>query len=177
MKECKNLYCIVGESGSGKTTIVDKLEEAFGYKVLKSYTTRAPRHEGDTDHTFISLEEYEELQNKVATCEFNGNYYCATSDQVEESVLYVVDIAGIKELKEKYKGKKNIVVVYIDTPMNIRLERMLKRGDGDKAWDRLKHDYEAFRDVRGLTDYVVNGIPTQCWFDVAYIIIEKEGWD
>lgn len=176
MKECKNLYCIVGESGSGKTTIADKLEEIFGYKVLKSYTTRAPRNEGDTDHTFISLEEYGNLQNKVATCEFNGNFYCATADQVEESDVYVVDIAGIKELKEKYKGDKEIIVVYIKTPMDIRLERMLKRGDGDKAWERLKHDYEAFQGVEGIADHILNGIPSYCWYDVAYIIGTKEGW-
>lgn len=176
MKECKNLYCIVGESGSGKTTIVDKLEETFGYKVLKSYTTRPPRNEGDTDHTFISLEEYGDLQNKVATCEFNGNFYCATAEQIEDSDLYVIDCAGIKELKEKYKGEKEIVVIYINTPMNIRLERMLKRGDEvDKAWDRLKHDYDAFRGVEGLADYILNGIPSYCWYEVARLIDIKEG--
>jgi guanylate kinase len=175
MDKLKNLYCIVGESGSGKTTIVDKLAEKFGYTVLKSFTTRAPRNEGDTDHTFISLEEYDNLQNKVATCEFNGAFYCATAEQVEDSDLYVIDCDGIRELKEKYHGTKEIVVIYINTPMDIRLERMLKRGDGDKAWERLKHDYDAFRNVRGLANHTVNGIPEQCWFDVAYIIDAKEG--
>lgn len=177
MKECKNLYCIVGESGSGKTTIVDKLEEIFGYKVLKSYTTRPPRNEGDTDHTFVSLEEYGDLQNKVATCEFNGNFYCATADQVEESALYVIDVVGVKELKEKYKGEKNIVVIYIKTPMEVRLDRMLRRGDGyDKAWERLKHDYKAFQGAEGLADHVFNGVPSSVWGDIAYVISIKEGW-
>lgn len=176
MSKCDNLYCIVGESGSGKTTIVDKLAEKFGYKVLRSYTTRSPRNECDTDHTFVSLQEYGDLQDKVATCEFNGNFYCATAEQVEEADLYVVDVAGIKELKEKYKGKKNIVVIYIKVPMDIRLERMLRRGDGVKAWERLQHDYEAFQGVEGLADRTVNGIPTHCWSDVAYIIDAEEGW-
>lgn len=176
MGELKNLYCIVGESGSGKTTIVDKLAEQYGYKVLKSYTTRKPRNEGDTDHTFISLQEYGDLQNKVATCEFNGNFYAATAEQVEESNLYVIDCAGIKELKEKYKGDKNIVVIYIKVPMEIRLERMLRRGDGfDKAWERLQHDYEAFKGVEGLIDYAINGISAQSWFEVAHIINIREG--
>ena len=104
MNKVKNLYCIVGESGSGKTTIVDRLDEVFGYRVLKSFSTRQPRHEGDTDHTFITLEEYAELPDKVATAEFNGNFYCAIAKQVEESELYVVDKQGLIELKEKYKG-------------------------------------------------------------------------
>ena len=176
MRKCKNLYCIVGESGSGKTTLVDKLSEMFGYKVLRSYTTRAPRHEGDTDHTFISFEEYGNLQNKVATAEFNGAFYCATAEQVEEADLYVIDMHGVKELKEKYKGDKEIVVIYINTPLDVRLDRMLKRGDGDKAWERLKHDYEAFRGVRGIADYTINGIPSYCWFNAGHIIEVKEGW-
>lgn len=175
MKTCKNLYCIVGESGSGKTTIIDKLEQVFGYKVLRSYTTRPPRCEGDTDHTFVSLEEYGDLQNKVATAEFNGHFYCAIAEQVEGSDLYVVDVNGIKELKEKYKGDKNIVVIYISVPSEIRLERMLQRGDGDKAFERIQHDNDAFRGVRALADYVIDGVPEECWRRVAYIIKEKEG--
>lgn len=177
MKKCKNLYCIVGESGSGKTTIVNKLAEHFGLKVLCSYTTRQPRHKGDTDHTFISLEEYENLPNKVATAQFNNNFYCATAEQIEEADLYVVDKHGIEELKEKYKGNKEIVVIYINVPMEDRLERMLNRGDGiDKAWERLRHDYDAFKGVQGLADHVVNGIPSKCWYNIACIIYAKEGW-
>lgn len=175
MKELHNLYCIVGESGSGKTTIVDKLEEKYGYKVLKSYTTRSPRHDGDTDHTFVSLEKYGELQDKVATAEFNGAFYCATADQVENNDLYVIDCTGIKELKEKYQGCKNIVVIYIKVPMEERLNRMLHRGDGlDKAWERLRHDYDAFSNVEELADYTVNGIPDCSWLEVAYIISVRE---
>lgn len=176
MDKVKNLYCIVGESGSGKTTIVDKLAETFDYKVLCSYTTRQPRHEGDTDHTFISLKEYEDLPDKVATAEFNGNFYCATAEQVEESELYVVDKQGLIELKEKYKGNKCIVAIYIQVPMEVRLERMLRRGDGsDKVWDRLRHDYEAFQGIEELTDYTLDGISPRCWFDVACLIDEMEG--
>ena len=154
MNRAKNLYCILGKSGVGKTTAVDRLEKEYGYKVLKSYTTRSPRHKDDTDHTFISLKEYADMPNKVATCEFHGNFYCATSEQVDESDLYVIDCAGIKELKERYSGDKKIVVIQITATMEECLERMIKRGDSeDVVWDRLKHDYVAFKDADELSDY------------------------
>ena len=154
MNKVKNLYCIVGKSGVGKTTAVDRLENEYGYKVLKSYATRKPRHEGDTDHTFISVKEYDELQNKVASCEFNGNFYAATAEQIEESDLYVIDCQGIKDLKENYKGDKRIIVIQLTATVDECLDRMLKRGDSEeKVWDRLRHDYFAFKDADELSNY------------------------
>ena len=156
MKDIKNLYCIIGKSGVGKTTAVDRLSEECGYKVLKSYSTRLPRHKDDVDHTFISLKEYADLKNKIACCEFNGNFYAATAEQVEESNLYVIDCHGVKELKENYKGDKKIIVIQLTATIEECLNRMLKRGDSeDKAWDRLKHDYTAFKDADELSDYKI----------------------
>lgn len=156
MKDIKNLYCIIGKSGVGKTTSVDRLANEYGYKVLRSYSTRKPRHEGDADHTFISVKEYDELQNKIASCEFNGNFYAATAEQIEESNLYVIDCKGVKELKENYKGDKRIIVIQLTTTIEECLNRMLNRGDSeDKAWDRLRHDYTAFKEADELSDYKI----------------------
>lgn len=178
MAQLKNLYCIIGKSGIGKTTAVDKLEKEYGYKVLKSYTTRAPRNDGDTDHTYISLDEYENLENKVATCCFNGNYYCATAEQVEDSDLYVIDCNGVKELQTKYAGAKGIVFIQLSASMDVCLERMLKRGDSeDAAWERLRHDYTAFKEAKNLVNYIIPAAndDLEAWEIVKQIIDLEEG--
>ena len=150
-----NLYCIIGKSGSGKTSIVDVLEMRYTYKVLPSYTTRVPRKEEDKDHTYVKLDEYFKIPNKVCKTLFDGNYYCATSEQIEESDLYVIDLAGYVKLMNNYKGEKKIVPIFIDCSMETCLERMLLRGDTeDKAWERLKNDYYMFRNWK---KYIQNG--------------------
>lgn len=164
------IICILGKSGCGKTTIVEKLNKEYGYEILSSYTTREPRYDGETGHQFIDLITFEALPNKVAYNEFNGNHYCATKSQVDDADLYVIDVPGLKQLKQLYHGKK-IISIYIDVPMEDCLNRMRRRGDSeDKCWERLRHDDDAFRGVKGEVDYVVNGIPDHTWFQVAAII-------
>ena len=164
------IVCILGKSGSGKTTIVEKLNKEYGYEILDSYTTRKPRYNGETGHTFIDDMTFASLPDKVAYNNFNGNYYCATKQQVDESDLYVIDVPGLKQLKELYHGKE-IISIYIDVPMETCLERMRRRGDSeDKCWDRLRHDDGSFQGVRGEVDYVLNGIPNDTWFQTAAII-------
>lgn len=170
------LIALVGKSGSGKTTIANKLHDVCGYSVLKSYTTRAPRHLGDDDHVFVSDEEFDKLTDIVAFTEFNGYRYCATKEQVDEADIYVIDPYGLKQLRTLYKGKKKIVPIYIDVPMEICLERMRARGDNeDKCWDRLRHDEKVFRqfkdDIEDDIDCnVVSGIPADAWLDVYHVI-------
>lgn len=164
------IVCLLGKSGSGKTTIVKKLNKEYGYEILDSYTTRRPRYEGEEGHTFIDIETFAQLLDKVAYNNFNGHHYCATKNQVDMSDLYVIDVPGLKQLKELYHGKE-IISIYIDVPMEVCLERMRNRGDSeDKCWERLRHDDEAFRGVRGEVDYVLNGIPNDTWFQIAAII-------
>ena len=58
----KYIVLIVGESGSGKSTICDELTKRYGLKQVKSYTTRPRRSEDEDGHTFISDEEFKELE-------------------------------------------------------------------------------------------------------------------
>ena len=165
------IFCLIGKSGCGKTTIADKLFDKYGYTQIASYTTRPPRTENDTDHIFISKEEYDALTDKVAFTCFQNNYYCATKEQVDNADLYVIDPFGLEQLKQLYDGEKQIVSIYIDTPMDICLNRMRKRGDNeDKIWERLRHDDTVFKGVLGKCDCVIDGVPESAWFEVAMII-------
>lgn len=151
----KNIYLIVGASGSGKTAITEKLEELYHLKSIQSYTTRPPRYDGETGHIFVSNEEFDELTDMVAYTEFAGNRYCATAEQVESNDLYVIDPNGINFFMRSYKGKKIPKIIYIDSDLNVRYERMVKRAEEkgdtflnavDKALSRIKTDVVEFYD-------------------------------
>ena len=89
-----NIYLICGKSGSGKTTVVEKLEQDCGYHVLKSHTTRKPRHPNDTDHIYSEISDYmiaKENNTIMASTVFDHNYYWATREQLDDCDLYVID--------------------------------------------------------------------------------------
>ena len=119
-----NIYLIVGCSGSGKTTIANTLEVKYGLKSIQSYTTRPKRSENETGHTFISDEEYDKLENIVACTEFCKYRYCATSEQIDENDLYVIDPTGVESLKTFYDGDKQFKIIYIKSDITTRYERM-----------------------------------------------------
>ena len=168
------IVTLIGKSGSGKTTIANKLNKEYDCKVLASYTTRPPRNPDDTDHVYISEEEFDKLTDIVAFTNFNGYRYCATKDQVDNADIYVIDPYGLEQLKENYSGKKRIVSIYLDVPMDVCLDRMRTRGDDeDKCWERLRHDDKAFQGIKGHVDYVVNGVPNFTWMAVHQLIAKE----
>lgn len=140
------IILLVGKSGLGKTTVADYLQEHYGYKVLQSYTTRPRRSEGDSDHIYITEEEYQALPNKVATTTFNGFHYCCTEDQINDADVYVIDPDGVDTLIQNYTGTKELVPILLGGSMELSLERMRKRGDSeDDCWSRLRHDEKVFK--------------------------------
>ena len=150
-----SIFLIVGCSGSGKTTIVEQLEIKYGLKSIQSYTTRKPRYDGEIGHIFISNDEFDKLVDICAYTEFAGYRYCATSEQVENNDLYVIDPKGVKFFMKSYTGKKTPKIIYINSDLNVRYERMVKRaeenGDDfitavDKALGRIKTDVVEFYD-------------------------------
>lgn len=147
----KVLTLLVGESGSGKTVVADFLKNIFGMRVLQSYTTRPPRCEGEDGHIFVSEEEFEALENKVAYTEFDGYKYCATKAQIEESDIYIIDPDGIETLK-KYKEEngldKELLTIMIYANPYLRAARMEARGDDDKMIaDRIENDVKKFENI------------------------------
>ena len=125
------LFLFVGRSASGKTTVADMLEQD-GYTQIASYTTRAPRYDGEIGHIFVSDEEYDKLENIMASTLYNGHRYCTTLEQVQEADLYVVDIPGVETLLQNYdKLNREIYVMYFSVGVYHRINRMIDRGDSD----------------------------------------------
>lgn len=155
MSKSKAIILLVGESGSGKTTIADYCCSTYGYKSLQSYTTRPKRSEDETGHTFVTEKEFGELKDLVAFTEYNGYLYCATSQQVEENDICVIDVEGIKKFLSSYKGEKKPYIIYLKTDKEIRKERMRTRGDSEEAIaQRIKFDESAFSDAEDYADFI-----------------------
>ena len=164
----KTIFLITGCSGSGKTTITEQLEQQYGLKSIQSYTTRQPRYDGETGHTFVSDEEFDKLTDMVAYTEFDSKRYCATAEQVENNDLYVIDPKGIDFFMKSYKGNKIPKVIFISSDLTTRYERMVRRAEVkgstyieavDIALGRIKNDVNEFYDYihnRASIDYIVN---------------------
>lgn len=151
------ILCFIGKSGNGKTTIADYLELFYELHQIKSYTTRLARGKYDTSHTFVNQEEFDAIRNDlVAYTYFNGFEYGATSQQIDTHEIYVVDWIGFAELKEKYKGTRQIISIYFDVDIIRSIYRMFKRHDNiNKIISRLINDYKMFKGVKSRCDYVV----------------------
>ena len=164
----KTIFLITGCSGSGKTTITEQLEQQYGLKSIQSYTTRQPRYDGETGHTFVSDEEFDKLTDMVAYTEFDSKRYCATAEQVENNDLYVIGPKGIDFFMKSYKGNKIPKVIFISSDLTTRYERMVRRAEVkgstyieavDIALGRIKNDVNEFYDDihnRASIDYIVN---------------------
>ena len=144
----KNFLLIVGESGSGKSTVANELSARYGLKVVQSYTTRPPRFDGESGHIFVCDEEFNRLTDMVAFTEFDGHRYCATTEQVEDCDIYVIDPEGVEYFKDHYVGEKDCIVLYLYVDEIVRYDRMVARGDSDRdAFRRINHDHRAFSNV------------------------------
>ena len=140
------IFCLIGASGSGKTTIASILERKYGLRQIQSYTTRPKRSEDETGHTFITYPEFLELKDICAYDRYNGYEYCATKDQIESCDIYVVNPNGVAQLRDKYKGTKKIITIFIKAGLKDRYLRMRERGDSVEATlSRVKNDATEFK--------------------------------
>lgn len=154
----KPLITLTGKSGSGKNYIANKLERK-GYTSVKSYTTRPVRPNDESDintHTFISPDRVSDYTGDiVADTYFNGAYYFATRQQLNNADIYILDKDGLKQLLRNYYDR-DILSFYIDCDSSICAERMSKRGDSDEAiMSRLQYDAKAFEGADDFCDFIV----------------------
>jgi guanylate kinase len=149
---------IIGRSGRGKDTLANYLATK-GMKVLKSYTTREPKFEGEDSHIFISEDEVDNYPNKVASTVLNDTIYFATQEQYDDSDIYIIDPYGFDELRKKCPSD-NYTLVYVEADEPVAREHALIRGDRPEVYDkRIKKedaDFTAFE--KRLDNEEVTGI-------------------
>ena len=153
----KNIYCLVGPSGSGKTTLANKLSELYGYSVVRSYTTREPRYEGENDYTFVSPEEFSKLGDVYAYAYYAGHEYGVTAEQLEKGDLYVIEPSGVDFMRNDYLGEKGVVIIGLCVDPETSEKRMRARGDSEeKIHGRLENDAVAFESFYLIADKLVS---------------------
>lgn len=129
MNQSKYIYLLAGPSGSGKSSVARKITEWYGFKEVWSYTERPPRYAGEPGHIFVTPEEFDAAGPMCAFTLYNGYRYGVPQSEIDSSLLYVIDPAGIEYMKNHYAGSKGIAVIGIWVPEEVRRERMISRGD------------------------------------------------
>ena len=136
------IFVFIGPSGSGKTEIANRLAEKFGYKVAKSYTTRAKRSELEDNHYFVTKEEYDKLPSKIIPVCYDGNYYCYTKEELENSDIIIAEPSAIDGLAS---ANIQFYSFFFDVDPEVRISRMESRGDSSKEiLKRLAEDSKSF---------------------------------
>ena len=146
----KKILCIVGHSGSGKTTMANYMESKYGIPVLKSYTDRDPRTPVDTDHTFLTIKQFDELKREdmIAFTEWNGHRYCCLHSDLQDDNIYVIDEKGLCYLQKNFGILYDIYSVFIDRSLELR-EMVVPK-------ERLARDEGKFFLPKRFFDFKVN---------------------
>lgn len=173
----------MGESGVGKSSVSEILCKWYGLTQIQSYTTRPRRYPDEEGHIYLDKSQFKSIDeikrkypNRVAETVFDGEFYFATAEQVDECDLYVIDPAGVEYMRGKYGGKKGIKVIHIKCSNQDRIERMQRRGDSDFAIHRrLENDKIMFAHVGEISDFsVVNESLDLCAQSIAKYIKKQE---
>ncbi|NPA13219.1 MAG: guanylate kinase [Aquificae bacterium] len=159
------LFILSSPAGGGKTTISNLLtQEIPNLKRIITCTTRPPR-EGEkngVDYIFLSKSEFETKIGEGGFLEYatvHGNYYGTPRESVERElsqgndVLLVIDVQGMKQIKEKITDAVSIFLM----PPSVEelINRMGKRGDSpqeiQKRLETAKKEIPHWKDY----DYIV----------------------
>lgn len=146
-------YILVGKSASGKSTLAKALSDRGLTQNAITTTTRDPR-QGEVngvDYYFWPIQLFEDsLDQMVEYDRFNGWYYGVTKQEFARTNLSILTPRGVKRYIKK-AGRKNLFIVYVDTPLMERYQRIISRGDDvNEAFRRFVHDEEDFRGFKNF---------------------------
>ena len=172
------LFCIMGETASGKDTLTKKLCEDTGMKAIVSYTTRPRRtNEGDT-HIFVDDSVYEQMKDNLAAyTEINCFRYWTTIEQIYDNDIYIIDPNGLETLENLGLEDIDLCSIYINVPIDVRLERALYRGDSlEDFFSRNKSEMKQFIQMKaaGGFDYAISNLNEDKAYAVLKYIVEVE---
>ena len=147
---------IVGPGGSGKDFLRKKIvQRGFTYGI--SHTSRPPRNgEQEAVDYYFTTDEYME-NNKDQFLElqtFNGWKYGISLLEFSENDIFILSPAGLKSISKEIR--QSSFVIYLNPPLETRIERLSNRRDADDVSRRLKGDEIDFLDFNDYDMVVTN---------------------
>ncbi len=176
------LLILTGKTASGKDTIKARLLEKYpNFKKVVTTTSRLPRpgESNGVDYYFLTRQEFEEkvAQEEFAEyVEYGGNLYGTFKKELEqalnEDILWRIDPSRAGEARDFIKRAfpedivleliKRVVVVYINAPDDIILERLQKRGLAQEEIDkRMADDKWIWEKYQNSYDFVVENVENE----------------
>lgn len=162
-----------GVSASGKNTVMQELVKRDKHiKVLtnSSGTTRPPRpsDKDNSTYIFMSHNEFEEGIERGEFFEYeqvHGNYYGILNSALDrvidnQDIDFVrdIDVHGREKIVEYFKGRCQVVTIFLDAPNRELIRRLKERGEEeDKISIRLSRS-ELERGYKKDYDLVVENI-------------------
>lgn len=129
-----------------------------------SYATR-PMRDDETNgvqHLFITPEESKRLQETekiLAYTQIGAIEYFVTDKILADKNLYIIDPNGVKYLKQQ-NIDRDLKVIYISVPDDIREERAKSRSDYETAYKKRSADeneqFSAFEEIKGWDKNIIN---------------------
>lgn len=128
-------FLILGRTASGKDTLASILTYKYGWKFVKSYTTRPKRFDSEDTHIFISEKDCDEIvsDNIIANTVINNYKYFATRQQLEEADAYIIDPVGLESLLEKMKDTKFMIIYLYPCDLASQRVHALERGSSEES--------------------------------------------
>ena len=141
------ILCIVAESGVGKSMVSDYIADIYGWQLIESRTTRPPRFDGETGHTFVTDEEFDtyKVVDMIAFTVFGESRYCCLHKDVHDRSLYVIDEFGLQYLKENFSDTYHIISLRLHRDKQRRIEaageERVARDEGKFTMSDTEFDY------------------------------------
>ena len=140
---------LVGKAAAGKDFFRKRMmDKGFNFGV--SCTTRLKRirdnEKEGVDYYFKSEKDFTKLINEDEFVEFqsfNGWRYGITKDEFEKSDVMIMNAEAINLLPKEYATR--CFVIYLDIPLETRINRITKRNDeNDDVMRRVNDDEKQF---------------------------------
>lgn len=151
-------FLIMGRTGRGKNFLQNELENMYGWKFVKSYTTRPKRTPDEDTYTFVTPEEAAQIpmKDRIAYNKIGEYEYFTTKDRIKDADAFVIDPAGLKYLC-KTMPNNCFHVMYIRADEDEAEKHAMQRGDAaveqkrfhirSKAEDAQFTEFEEFMET------------------------------